>query len=449
MMRILGLGKCIAVVGLMLFAAAASAQTPVVGVAETATTDGRQITLELVLENLGTDNLNTVGLTKDLDAIFGALNYAIISTPQIISGSLVINSGFDGTSDTNLLDGSSTLAIGATASVGLIVEVVDLIDVGSGGGIYASQASASAIGELSSSTTTDLSDNGTDPDPNGNGDPTEAGENDPTPLNLTGAVIGVAKQASFTGRSISFVFYLENLASEDLANISLIDNLDGVLGAGNYFISSPPFTNSSNITVNASYDGSGNDNLISAGSLAYQGSAEIELGVDLLSFSDQGNGPGVYLNQATGMASGSASGTLTSDLSDNGSDPDPNGDGDPTGAGEDDPTLIDILDNPEIGVAKMASVSGNLITFDFFLEVFGNRDLSNISLVDDLDVTFGAGNYSLSSAPTLVDNPGTLSLNAAYNGSSQNDLISSGSLILGETMSAKPGWITQSGGHRS
>ncbi len=89
--------------------------------------------------------------------------------------------------------------------------------------------------------------------------------------------------------------------------------------------------------------------------------------------------------------------------------------------------------NPVIGVAKNASVSGTQVTLDFYLENIGDAPLSNLSLPDDLDAVFGAGNYSISSVPAFIDDPGTITLNGSYDGSTVTELISSGTLAVGET----------------
>lgn len=73
--------------------------------------------------------------------------------------------------------------------------------------------------------------------------------------------------------------------------------------------------------------------------------------------------------------------------------------------------------NPQLGMAKQASVTGNLVTITHRIENFGNTRLNNLSLIDDLDATFGAGNY-LVGTPTLMTPPATsvLSLNLGYTG---------------------------------
>ena len=45
---------------------------------------------------------------------------------------------------------------------------------------------------------------------------------------------------------------------------------------------------------------------------------------------------------------------------------------------------------------------------------------------------FLAGNYSVVSGPTLLSTPRDLTLNSAFNGSSNTQLISSGGLSIGE-----------------
>jgi hypothetical protein len=96
---------------------------------------------------------------------------------------VVVNASYDGSADTALLAGGSTLGVSATAQVRVTVTVDLLTDPGSGLGVYDNQASLTATGP-GTAETTDLSDAGTDPDPDGDGEPNEAGENDPTPFTV-------------------------------------------------------------------------------------------------------------------------------------------------------------------------------------------------------------------------------------------------------------------------
>lgn len=249
-------------------------------------------------------------------------------------------------------------------------------------------------------------------------------------------VIGAAKNATIIGRSVVLDFYLEAFGDVGLENLILDDDLDAVFGVGNYTITIPPalINDPGTLTLNPNYDGSSTVNILS-GTLALGATAQVSMEIEILTLSDQGSGFGIYSNQVLVTAESPLM-TATSDLSDHGTDPDPDEDGDPTTAGEDDPTVMNFnaaVENPRIGVAKKASPSGNQVTLDFYLENFGDVTLSNLGMPDDLDRVFGFGNYTILSGPTLIDDPATITVNAGYDGSSDTALITSGTLPVGDT----------------
>ncbi|MBZ0112661.1 MAG: DUF11 domain-containing protein [Thermoanaerobaculia bacterium] len=402
----------------------------VIGAAKQATISGREVTFDLYLESLDTGTLTNVSLVEDLDTVFGAGNYTMTSSPIFIDdpGTLTLDPSFDGSTTTEIIS-SGTLAGGDTAQIRLVVEIDVISDQGMGAGVYSNQVIAAADG------TSDLSDSGTDPDPNGNGDPTEMGEDDPTVIDITASPrVGVAKNVSLLGTLATVDLYLENLGNRLLNSVSVTDDLDLVLGAGNYNISSPPtlIDDPGTLTLNGSFDGSGDDELIASGSLAVADTAQIRFVVDITTVSDQGLGFGVYSNQVTAAAQG-ATGGMVSDLSDAGTNPDPNGNGAPNDPDEDDPTLFVVGEEPVLGVAKDASVSASDVTLDFYLENLGNVELEAVSLGEDLDAVFGAMNYSVTSGPVLIDDPGTLLVNGSFDGSSDLALVASGTLAAGAT----------------
>ena len=96
------------------------------------------------------------------------------------------------------------------------------------------------------------------------------------------------------------------------------------------------------------------------------------------------------------MTAQGAGGAPTADVSDDGLDPDPNGNGDPTEAGENDPTPIAIPEIPVLGVAKQAAatVDNGDGTFDsaitITVENLGNVNLSSLQVADNLTATFPA-----------------------------------------------------------
>ncbi len=199
--------------------------------------------------------------------------------------------------------------------------------------------------------------------------------------------IGVAKNAMVSGSQVTFNFYLENLGNEALNSLSLPDNLDAVFGAGNYSITTGPtfIDDPGTITLNASFNGSSQTSIISSGTLAVGETAQIQVVVDITNITDQGNGLGVYSNQVIAAAQGSGGG-MTSDLSDNGTDSDPNGNGDPTDAGEDDPTTFYILPPPNFSKSfDGPAAAGGTAVLTFTIENLSTTNaLTGITFTDDL-----------------------------------------------------------------
>ncbi|MCB1096453.1 MAG: Ig-like domain repeat protein, partial [Verrucomicrobiae bacterium] len=411
------------------------------GVAMTATVGSgtQQVTVDVHLENLGGSMLNGVTVLDDLDAVFGAGNYTINSAPVFVDdpGTINLNAGFDGSGDTNLIAAASSLAAFDTAQFRFVVDVTNVTDQGMGVGVYQSQVTAAGTAPLGS-VAIDLSDSGTDPDPSGNGFANDSGESDPTSFTVVEqrTAIGVAKNASVSGNDVTFDYYLENLGSTSIDTLSLADDLDVLFGSGNYSVSSPALLISSprSVTVNTAFNGSSDTELISSGTMVANEKVQIRVVVRVSQLIDGGSGLGIYSSQVTLNGQVVSVGTPVSDLSDSGVDPDSNGNADATEAGENDPTTFAISQDPRIGVAMAASVSNQSVTFDFYLESFGNVAVSSLSLVEDLDALFGAGNYSISSGPSMIDDPGTITLDGGFDGSASNDLFTSGSaLAIGDT----------------
>ncbi|WP_166831721.1 Calx-beta domain-containing protein [Thalassoroseus pseudoceratinae] len=437
-----------------------------IGVAKDATVNGSEVTFDYYLENLDADELSRLSLTDDLDAVLGAGNYTITAAPVLIDdpGTISLNANFDGSGETQLIaqptEGlesgrtlgdialGSTLESGDTAQIRLVVNVHAIADFGFGLGMYENQATATAQGPEGVSTT-DLSDNGTDPDPNGNGDPTEAGENDATTFTIpVNPVIGLSHDIEVFGQDFATIdvggsntfdfgsrvrmnYTLENLGNVALSNIDLANDLNAVFGAGNYGTINSGFpmvtvTGTGSISTNSVFNGSTQTQLITSGTLNPGESAVVTVELLVTSITDQGLGVGIFTNQATVSAEDQFS-TFVTDLSHAGTDPDPNDNGDPTEAGENAPT--DFIVGAAIGAAKDATVTDNHVTIDLYLENFGDDNFTNLSLVDDLDAAFGEGNYTITTSPFLVDDPGTITLNPAFDGSLDTQLLDPSSTL--------------------
>lgn len=414
------------------------------------------VPFRLVVENLGTNTITPIQVVDNLAATFPAPAAVVsVTAPAtlILSGvgSLSPNAGYNGVGNTNLLNaGASTLNSGASGQIDFSVT----FDPNGLPGPFNNQATVSGTTTLGG-TVGDSSDNGTDPDPDGDGNGNEPGagcpstlpatncENDPTPVAVgENPVIGVAKAvagavvANGNGTfTVNFDLRVENHGNVDLTGVQVSDNLLLTFPVPAAVVSVTPVTAAiltgvGTLTANAGYNGTGNNNLLVAASSSLTVGA-----VGRITFAvtfDPNAASGPFNNQATATATSPQGATVT-DLSDNGLDPDPNGNNDPDEPGENDPTPVGVPQAPEIGVAKQ--VSGPIINngdgsftvpFRIRVENLGNVDLTSVQVIDDLNVTFPApGDYFIVTPPTttIISGTGTLTANAAYNGDSITSLL--------------------------
>jgi uncharacterized repeat protein (TIGR01451 family) len=435
------------------------------------------ITYQVVVENMGGVELRNVQLTEDLSttftapATFNVTDIRLVGTTRAGAPAPDVNTGFTGTgANTNLLDGVGTLlpreldlnnnqtAAGGTATVQFDVLVTPNGNLGP----FNNQVQASGTSP-NGQTVTDDSVDGADPDPNGDG---SAIESSPTPVTLvTAPRIGVSKGVASiafeptgafgagTARA-TYDIVVRNLGGEALNNVQMVENLNTTFGAGNFAVNN--LTRTAGVATVApnfpgvgSFNGDTNQNLLAAGgTLAIGAEATFQLVVDINTAS--GTLPAQpFQNQVTAAGVGATSGGNTTDLSNDvgsvpaGTDPiDPNGDGNPSGAGEDTPTGLTIPAlTPRIGVSKgLASVSlvgANTAraTYNIVVRNLGNEALNNVQMVENLNTTFGAGNFAINNltrtagVATVAPNfPGVGSFNGDTN---QNLLAAGGTLAVG------------------
>ncbi|MBE9068666.1 hypothetical protein IQ260_18635, partial [Leptolyngbya cf. ectocarpi LEGE 11479] len=174
-------------------------------------------------------------------------------------------------------------------------------------------------------------------------------------------VIGVAKQVVSTvlepsgsfgvnTARVTYSIVVANIGTVPLVQVQLDEELDTVYGAGTFQVDSLTFTaGATTVAADPGFDGvtGGNTTLLAdaagtaTGTLAVGETSTFELVVDV----DTSNPnltpalPGPYDNQISATAT-DAAGNPTSDLSDSGTDVDPDNDGDPNEGGPGDP------DNP-------------------------------------------------------------------------------------------------------
>ena len=321
-------------------ATATPTTNPAIGVAKTVTmvfnhgNGTHTVDYTLTVENLGDVALTNVQVVDDLAATFaGATSFTVDGTS---SADFTVNAGYDGDTDTDLLDGTDTLAVGATGTIQVIVTVTP----GANLGPYLNSAVGSGQ-STGNPTVTDPSDNGTEADPDGDGNADEPGENDPTPVQFVEVPsIGVAKRVTslvnnMNGTStVTYDLVVENLGDVVLTGLQVMDDLAATFGGVTSF--TVDSVTSAAFTENPLYDGDVDTLLLSGtDTLPLLGTGTITLVVTVT----PGTALGPHLNSAVASAT-SPAGTIASDASDDGTNPDPDGDGNADEPGENDPTPV-------------------------------------------------------------------------------------------------------------
>jgi uncharacterized repeat protein (TIGR01451 family) len=350
------------------------------------------------------------------DNLFNAFqNQNIYTISSLTSTSLVVNSDFNGNSDSNLLAASQSLAIGVSDVITLVLEVTPAGNLGP----YDNSALASA-NSPSGASVDDNSDNGTDPETdNGSG-----GFDDVTSITFTEApAIGMAKTlvAEPTNNSdgtytLSYQLKVENIGDISLNNVQITENLRATFPAPAIFVIDS--VTATTLSINSAFDGEIDTNVFAANQqLAVGASDTVTLQLTLT----PGANLGPYNN--TAVASGeSPSGATVGDDSDNG----PNTSGDNGEGTDNDATPVTFTEAPAIGIAKalVAEPTNNRdgtysLSYRFNLENIGDIALSNVQVVEDLRATFPA--------PTVFVIDGlsatTLNINSGYNGETDTNIF--------------------------
>ncbi|MEM9172153.1 MAG: hypothetical protein AAGA84_05555, partial [Pseudomonadota bacterium] len=364
------------------------------------------LTYSLVVENTGDIGLDNLQIVEPLATTFSGASFIVDDvTVTSTNTTLVENPSFTGNAPNDgLLDaGSSTLGIGDVGTLAVTVTVTP----GANLGTFNNQATASADSTGSGTTVNDLSDDGTDPDGNGNGDPGD--DSDVTPVTFAeDAEIGLAKAVSAGPTNngdgtytFTYQFVVENSGDVDLADVQVSDSLATVLAGTTFTVDS---LSSTDFSVNGGFDGNADTQLLSAGNTLAAGSSGA---IDLVITVTPGANLGQFDNTATVSAT-SPSGATPGDTSSDGTDPDTNGNGDPTD--DSTPTPVVLAEAAEIGLAKslVGTPTNNAdgtysLQYRLFVENTGDVALSSLQITDDLATVFADATSFVVTAVTSSD----------------------------------------------
>ncbi|MBK7666110.1 MAG: gliding motility-associated C-terminal domain-containing protein [Sphingobacteriaceae bacterium] len=288
------------------------------------------VTYKVVVKNTGFATLNNVMLTENLSNTFPLpTTFTVSSAPVIITPvtSLTLDATFDGSTQPVLTNTvTSSLAIG---EVDTIVFTVDVLPNGVFG-TFNNSVLGTAIGGAASTVVADSSQVGLNTDPDNDGNPTN--NNVPTPLNLTpNTFFGVTKEGELSqvlidgSYDITYTVSIHNLGNDTLRNIVLKDSLAGttIKNPASYSIKSGPSMLSGTLTANSAFNGNSDPNLIvTAGSkMAPNTVNKVVFSINVIPDTVT-----VIRNTAIGSAFGSST-VAVRDSSNNGNNPDVNGNG--------------------------------------------------------------------------------------------------------------------------
>ncbi|WP_106136925.1 SdrD B-like domain-containing protein [Spirosoma oryzae] len=392
------------------------------------------VTYRATLKNFGNRTLYGVTLTDTLAKAFPSPTVAsIVGSPTVRTGSnLVPNGVYNGTTNLNLLYGTSTLAAGEQDT---ITYVINVRPNGINGIFYTSITGSGATAD--SVRVYDISNNGFDPNPLGT---------TPTPVrfDLTGGVLGVAKAVGTPVEvqsgiyDVPYTIKLVNRGGVALNKVQVVDNLSQTFGNGVLIVSNQvSLTADAGLTVNPAYTGQGRNTSLLIDSLSTlpvgtSRSVSFVVRVDVRSTDSTR-----FYNRAIG--SGLANNVAVTDTSAAGTNDDPNNNLDPRDDSQPTPVVIGpYVGSPHIGLAKAVTDTARQadgsynVTYSIVVRNFGNEVLRRVSVVDTLSNVF---NTQTGAVYRIVRGPFTTSTGSALKLNSDFDGNASPYLVLGDSTS--------------
>ena len=405
------------------------------------------ITYKATIKNFGDVALNGVVLTDSLMNAFTApASYAVVGVPVVGAGStLVVNTGYNGNTQSNILTAASSLGVGVQDTVLITVNV----KTGGNNGPFYSSATVTAYTPDSSQVVKDISNSGLNPAPAGSVATTVR-------FDLPKALLGVAKSVGTpvlveTGvYDIPYTIALCNLGTVPLKKVQVVDKLSETFGNGALIVSSQLSVSSTgasadSLTINPQYTGQGmitNMLVDSMSTLPAGGKAYLTFIVRV----DVKNADSLtFYNTATATAL-TTDGQVVEDMSTAGTNDDPDNDLDPRNNSQPTPiTLNALASSSYLGLAmsirdtaRQADGSMN-VTYQLVVQGYGPDTLTHVSVSDTLSKVFNSqtgSSFSVVNRPIVVSTGSTLKLNPDFNGDSDPMLVlgdSTSTLAAGKT----------------
>lgn len=395
------------------------------------------VTYRLIAKNFCKDTLRNVTLTSNLASTFKTpVACELVGKPNSgLSTNLVVNDLFS-KADSNLVKTGSYMLPGAVDTIKYVVKVT----VNGNKGPFYSQAVVRGKRPNNTVLTAKSSDGA-----NVNGTPSRT----ILRFDLPNTRIGLAKEVvttalkndSTTYWTVPYRIRVVNMGANLIKSLSVKDSLDAVFTAkGVTIVGVPTLIATPGLTINKKYTGKGlNTELLvpDSSSIAKGDTAIIDLTVrvNTILSSDPDN---IFNNVAIGSAKGSDNATYK-DISTNGTNPDKNGDKDPSNDNEATPVQLKAIVQgvPSLGIA-LAAVSDTIpladstcnITLIMTVRNYANVDLKKIRLCNNLENTIGTSveSWKLIGLPRVIK--GRVKINLLFNGKTDSTLVKADSSFL-------------------
>ena len=352
------------------------------------------VTYEIELANTGNVTVSNIQVIDDIEATFGAgstLDSITITGSGVCSGAE--NAAYTGVGvspNADLLSGGATTGVSLepSQSCALTVELV------------VSPTNAPAIAPASTTYTNTAVT--TASSPFGTGDVTSSDTADSTVNVAPGATLSKSVvSSSVSSGGVLFVNYellVRNEGDVNLSDVSIVDDLAatfGVTTAGDF--SSGPTLTSTCFTTNTNYDGVADTSVLAGSNVLAAGddcSVGIALSVPLSAVSPVPDGLGdtTYSNSGTLSAEDPFGNTVAAS------------DGGDITVVQADLTLATSTDKAVAAGYPIRNDDGTLdVAYELSVVNGGSLDVGNLSMVDDLQATFGSGS-TITSVTTAASN---------------------------------------------